>query len=142
MCWKLSKGWHATFKVVKGIDTISFDRMSYADAMKFYGSDKPDTRFGMRFVELNELAQNKGFKVFDDAQLVAGINAEGCSEYTRKQLDELTDWVKRPQMGAKGMVYVKYNTDGTFKSSIDKFTHLISCSHGQMPWMPNRETCC
>jgi aspartyl-tRNA synthetase len=109
------------FKVVRGIDTISFDRMSYADAMRFYGSDKPDTRFGMRFVELNELVKNKGFKVFDDAQLIAGINAEGCSEYTRKLLDELTDWVKRPQVGATGMVYVKYNTDGTFKSSIDKF---------------------
>ncbi len=109
------------FKAVKGIENISFDRMSYADAMKYYGSDKPDTRFGMRFVELNDLAQNKGFKVFDDAGLVVGINAPGCAGYTRKQVDELTEWVKRPQIGAKGLVYVKYNEDGSFKSSIDKF---------------------
>ncbi len=109
------------FKVMKGIESITFDRMSYADAMKYYGSDKPDTRFEMRFTELNEQAQNKGFKVFDDAELVAGINATGCAEYTRKQLDELTEWVKRPQIGAKGLVYVKYNADGSFKSSVDKF---------------------
>ncbi len=109
------------FKAVKGIDNISFDRMSYADAMKYYGSDKPDTRFGMRFAELNDLAQNKGFKVFDDAGIVVGINAQGCASYTRKQVDELTEWVKRPQIGAKGLVYVKYNEDGSFKSSIDKF---------------------
>ncbi|MFP4065390.1 MAG: aspartate--tRNA ligase [Bacteroidales bacterium] len=109
------------FKTVKGIDHITFDRMSYADAMKYYGSDKPDTRFGMRFVELNEMAQNKGFKVFDDAELVVGINAPGCAEYTRKQLDALTEWVKRPQIGATGLVYVKCNADGTYKSSIDKF---------------------
>ncbi|MDX9942504.1 MAG: aspartate--tRNA ligase [Bacteroidales bacterium] len=109
------------FKKVKGIDNISFDRISYADAMKYYGSDKPDTRFGMRFVDLNALAQNKGFQVFDDAELVVGINAEGCADYTRKQLDELTDWVRRPQIGAKGLVYVKYNADGSFKSSVDKF---------------------
>jgi aspartyl-tRNA synthetase len=109
------------FKVVRGIDNVTFDRMSYADAMKYYGSDKPDTRFGMRFTELNELAQNKGFQVFDDAKLIAGIVVPGCAEYTRKQLDELTEWVKRPQIGARGLVYVKYNADGTFKSSIDKF---------------------
>ncbi|MFW5725145.1 MAG: aspartate--tRNA ligase [Bacteroidota bacterium] len=109
------------FKAVKGIDNISFDRMSYADAMKYYGSDKPDTRVGMRFAELNDLAQNKGFKVFDDAGIVVGINAQGCASYTRKQVDELTEWVKRPQIGAKGLVYVKYNEDGSFKSSIDKF---------------------
>ncbi|MBW6499110.1 MAG: aspartate--tRNA ligase, partial [Bacteroidales bacterium] len=109
------------FKAVKGVENVSFDRISYADAMKYYGSDKPDTRFGMRFAELNELAQNKGFQVFDDAELVVGINAEGCAEYTRKQLDELTDWVRRPQIGAKGLVYVKYNADGSFKSSVDKF---------------------
>ncbi len=109
------------FKAVKGVEDVSFDRISYADAMKYYGSDKPDTRFGMRFVELNKLAQNKGFQVFDDAELVVGINAEGCAEYTRKQLDELTDWVRRPQIGAKGLVYVKYNADGSFKSSVDKF---------------------
>jgi len=109
------------FKTVKGVDNISFDRMSYQDAMRFYGSDKPDTRFGMRFVELNDLAKDKGFKVFDNAELVAGICAEGCAGYSRKQLDALTDWVQRPQIGAKGLVYVKYNEDGSFKSSVDKF---------------------
>ena len=109
------------FKAVKGIENISFDRMSYADAMKYYGSDKPDTRFGMRFTELNELAKNKGFQVFDKAELVAGICAEGCAAYSRKQLDALTDWVRRPQIGANGLVYVKYNEDGSFKSSVDKF---------------------
>ena len=109
------------FKTVKGVENIHFDRMSYHDAMKYYGSDKPDTRFGMRFVELNELAMNKGFKVFDNAELVAGICAEGCAEYSRKQLDALTEWVQRPQIGAKGLVYVKYNEDGSFKSSVDKF---------------------
>ncbi len=109
------------FKAVKGKEDIHFDRMSYNDAMKYYGSDKPDTRFGMRFVELNDLAQNKGFKVFDNAELVAGICAEGCAAYSRKQLDALTDWVQRPQIGAKGLVYVKYNEDGSFKSSVDKF---------------------
>jgi aspartyl-tRNA synthetase len=109
------------FKSVKGIEDISFDRMSYADAMKYYGSDKPDTRFGMRLTELNELAQNKGFQVFDQAELVAGICAHGCADYSRKQLDALTDWVRRPQIGARGLVYVKYNDDGSFKSSVDKF---------------------
>lgn len=109
------------FKTVKGIDNISFSQMQYSDAMKYYGSDKPDTRFGMRFCELNELAQNKGFKVFDDAELVVGINAQSCANYTRKQLDGLTDWVKRPQIGATGLVYVKCNEDGSFKSSVDKF---------------------
>ena len=109
------------FKNVKGLEVGAFPRMSYADAMKQYGSDKPDIRFDMRFVELTDLAQNKGFKVFDDAELVVGICASGCAEYTRKQLDELTDWVKRPQIGAAGMVYVRCNPDGTFKSSVDKF---------------------
>ncbi len=109
------------FNAVKGVENVIFDRISYADAMKYYGSDKPDTRFGMRFAELNELAKNKGFQVFDDAELVVGINAHGCAEYTRKQLDELTDWMRRPQIGAKGMVYVKYNADGSIKSSVDKF---------------------
>lgn len=98
-----------------------FPRMDYAEAMQRYGSDKPDIRFGMEFVELNEVAQNKGFVVFDQAELVLGICAKGCSDYTRKQLDALTNFVKRPQVGAKGMVYVKCNTDGTFKSSVDKF---------------------
>lgn len=110
------------FKKVKSIDfDYDFPRMAYDDAMKLYGSDKPDIRFGMQFVELNDLAQGKGFGVFDDAELVVGICAEGCAEYSRKQLDQLTDFVKKPQIGAKGLVYVKYNTDGTLKSSVDKF---------------------
>jgi len=112
------------FKNVKGIEVGEFPRMSYADAMQQYGSDKPDIRFDMRFVELTDLTQNKGFKVFDEAELVVGIAATGCAEYTRKQMDELTDWVKRPQIGAAGLVYVRCNPDGTFKSSVDKFyTH-------------------
>ncbi|NVJ47067.1 MAG: aspartate--tRNA ligase [Cytophagia bacterium] len=109
------------FSSIKGVELGEFPRMSYADAMSKYGSDKPDVRFGMEFVELNDLAQNKGFNVFDQAELVVGICAEGCAEYTRKQLDELTDYVKRPQIGAKGLVYVKCNADGSFKSSVDKF---------------------
>ncbi len=109
------------FQIVKGFDPGNFERMEYADAMKYYGSDKPDIRFEMKFVELNEIVQNKGFKVFDDAELVVGINAGGCAGYTRKQLDKLTDFVKKPQVGARGLVYVKYNEDGSFKSSVDKF---------------------
>ena len=109
------------FSTIKGVELGTFPRMTYADAMSKYGSDKPDVRFGMEFVELNDVAQNKGFNVFDQAELVVGICAKGCAEYTRKQLDELTDYVKRPQIGAKGLVYVKCNADGTFKSSVDKF---------------------
>lgn len=109
------------FKTVKGIEFGNFRRMSYADAMRLYGTDKPDLRFGMQFTELNDLAKGKGFQVFDGAELVVGICAEGCAEFTRKQLDELTEFVKRPQIGAKGLVYVQYKTDGTFKSSVDKF---------------------
>ena len=109
------------FKEVKGVELPDLPRMSYADAMKRYGSDKPDIRFGMEFVELNDVAQGKGFKVFDEAELVVGINAGGCAGYTRKQLDKLTEFVKRPQVGAKGLVYVKYKEDGSFKSSVDKF---------------------
>lgn len=110
------------FQKIKGVAfDEAFPRMPYAEAMAKYGSDKPDTRFGMEFVELNEVAQNKGFNVFDQAELVVGICAKGCAEYTRKQLDALTDYVKRPQVGAKGMVYVKCNPDGSFKSSVDKF---------------------
>ncbi len=109
------------FKTVKGIDISEFPRMDYSDAMKFYGSDKPDIRFDMKFVELNDITQNKGFKVFDDAELVVGIVASGCADYSRKQLDQLTDFVKKPQIGAKGLVYVKCNEDGSFKSSVDKF---------------------
>jgi aspartyl-tRNA synthetase len=109
------------FKNVKGIDLPSVPRMFYDDAMKLYGSDKPDTRFDMKFVELTELTKGKNFPVFESAELVVGINAKGCSEYTRKQIDELTEFVKRPQVGAKGLVYIQYRTDGTIKSSVDKF---------------------
>jgi aspartyl-tRNA synthetase len=109
------------FKTVKNIDMPSVPRMTYDEAMKLYGSDKPDTRFEMKFVELKELTGGKNFQVFDSAEMVVGICAKGCAEYTRKQLDELTEYVKRPQVGAKGMVYVQCKADGTFKSSVDKF---------------------
>ena len=109
------------FHEVKGLDFDQFPRMTWHDAMRLYGSDKPDIRFGMKFVELNDVAKGCGFALFDNAELVVGINAQGCAEYTRKQLDALTDFVKRPQVGAGGMVYIKYNADGTFKSSVDKF---------------------
>jgi len=109
------------FKEIKGIEFEDFPRMPYSEAMDNYGSDKPDIRFGMKIKDLTGLVKNKGFQVFDNAEFIGGICAEGCSEYTRKQLDSLTEWVKRPQIGAKGMVYVKYNADGSFKSSVDKF---------------------
>ena len=109
------------FREVKKVELEEVKRMTYADAMRFYGNDKPDLRFDMKFVELNELTQGKGFPIFDDAELVVGICAKGAGEYTRKQLDALTDWVKRPQIGAKGLVYAKYNSDGTIKSTVDKF---------------------
>ena len=109
------------FKNVKGLDLPEVPRMTYADAMRLYGSDKPDIRFGMQFVELNDLAKGKEFNVFNEAELVVGICAKGCAEYTRKQVDELTEFVKRPQVGAKGLVYARYNADGTLKSSVDKF---------------------
>ncbi len=109
------------FKTIKGLDFGDFPRITYADAMKYYGSDKPDIRFEMKFVELNSLVKGKDFKVFDDAELIIGINAEGCASYTRKQIDELTDFVKRPQVGANGLIYIRYNEDGTLKSSVDKF---------------------
>ncbi|WP_259065636.1 aspartate--tRNA ligase [Mucilaginibacter sp. X4EP1] len=109
------------FKTIKGIDLHNFPRMQYADAMRLYGSDKPDIRFGMQFVELNDIVKGNGFSIFDNAELVVGINAKGCAEYTRKQIDELTEWLKRPQIGVTGMIYCRYNTDGTLKSSVDKF---------------------
>jgi len=109
------------FREVKSIDPGEFPRMEYDTAMREYGSDKPDIRFGMKFVELDELVKGKGFKVFDEAELVAGINASGCAEYSRKQIDELTEWVKRPQVGASGLVYIRAGSDGTVKSSVDKF---------------------
>lgn len=110
------------FRYIKGIDFKDpFPRMTWSDAMKYYGSDKPDIRFGMRFVELKDITEGRNFVVFDSAPYVAGICAKGCANYTRKQLDALTDFVKRPQVGAKGMVYVRCEEDGTFKSSVDKF---------------------
>jgi len=109
------------FKVMKNIEIDKLPRISYHTAMKYYGSDKPDIRFEMKFVELNDVTQQKGFKVFDDAELVVGINAKECADYSRKQLDKLTDFVRKPQVGANGLIYVKYNLDGTFKSSVDKF---------------------
>ncbi|MCM5662417.1 aspartate--tRNA ligase [Galbibacter mesophilus] len=108
-------------KKVKGVEIDAFPRMSYDDAMRKYGNDKPDIRFGMEFGELNAVAQHKDFKVFNDAELVVGIAVPGAASYTRKEIDKLIDWVKRPQVGALGMVYVKCNEDGTFKSSVDKF---------------------
>ena len=110
------------FKYVKDIDfTEPFPRMTWADAMKLYGSDKPDTRFGMTFVEIKDLTTGAGFAVLDDAEYVGAIVAPGCAGYTRKQLDALTDYVKRPQVGAKGMMWVKYEEDGSIKSSVSKF---------------------
>src|SRR5690606_14036657 len=109
------------FATVKKVELGEVQRMAYADAMRLYGNDKPDLRFGMEFCELTALAQHRNFPVFDAAELVVGICAPGAGEYTRKQLDELTNWVKRPQIGAKGLVYVKCNADGSFKSSVDKF---------------------
>ena len=108
-------------KEIKGVELEKFPRMTYDDAMKNYGSDKPDIRFEMTFNEMNDVTQHNDFVVFDSAELVVGICAEGCAEWSRKQLDALTDYVKRPQIGAKGLIYCKYNTDGTFKSSVDKF---------------------
>jgi aspartyl-tRNA synthetase len=109
------------FKTVLNMEMGDFPRMAYDEAMRLYGSDKPDIRFGMTFTKINELAKGKNFKVFDDAEIVIGINAEGCSEYSRKQLDELTEFVKRPQVGAAGLVYIRYGLDGIPKSSVDKF---------------------
>ena len=109
------------FSKLKGVELGDFPKMKYDDAMRLYGSDKPDIRFGMTFVELNDVAKGKGFKIFDEAELVVGINVEGAGSYSRKQLDKLTEFVRRPQVGAKGLVYVKYNDDGSFKSSVDKF---------------------
>jgi aspartyl-tRNA synthetase len=108
------------FRHTLGLELGDFPRMKYDDAMKLYGSDKPDLRFDMVFVELNEVVKNKGFSIFDEAELIIGIKVPGKADMTRKQIDELTDWVKRPQIGAKGLVSVRYNQDG-IKSSVDKF---------------------
>jgi aspartyl-tRNA synthetase len=109
------------FKVVLDVEIEDFPRMDYDDAMRLYGSDKPDTRFAMEFVDMADITQGKGFGVFDSAESVLGIVVPGAAEYTRKQLDRLTDWVKRPQIGAKGLIYCKMNEDGSTKSSVDKF---------------------
>lgn len=108
-------------KEIKGVEVEKFPRMTYAEAMKKYGNDKPDIRFGMEFAELDELAKNKGFNVFDQQELVVGIAVPGAASFTRKELDALISWVKRPQVGASGLVYAKYNEDGSMKSSVDKF---------------------
>ena len=108
-------------KEIKGVEVDKFPRITYDEAMKLYGNDKPDIRFGMQFAELNEVTQHKEFKVFNDAQLVVGIAVPGGNQFTRKEIDQLIDWVKRPQIGALGMVYCRCNEDGTFKSSVDKF---------------------
>ena len=109
------------FKNIKGLSFNKFPRLPYCEAMDLYGSDKPDIRFDMKIHEMTNLVKGKNFKIFDEAEYVGGLCAKGCSNYSRKQLDQITDWVKRPQVGAKGLVYVKCNPDGTFKSSVDKF---------------------
>ncbi|MBK5279912.1 MAG: aspartate--tRNA ligase [Bacteroidia bacterium] len=109
------------FKNVKGIDMPTVPHLSYADAMKYYGSDKPDTRFEMKFVELNEVVKGKAFPVFDNAAIVLGICAKGCASFTRKQLDELTEFVRKPQIGATGLIYARCEANGKLKSSVDKF---------------------
>ena len=108
-------------KEIKGVETGTFPCMTYAEAMAKYGNDKPDIRFGMEFAKLNDLAKNKGFNVFDQQELIVGISVPGAATYTRKQIDKLIDWVKRPQIGANGLVWVKCNEDGSYKSSVDKF---------------------
>ena len=108
-------------KTIKGVEVDAFPRISYDEAMKTYGNDKPDIRFGMKFGELNAIAQHKDFNVFNKAELVVGIAVPGGNEYSRKDIDKLIDWVKRPQIGALGMVYVRCNEDGSYKSSVDKF---------------------
>ncbi len=108
-------------KEINGVDVKKFPRMTFDEAMKRYGNDKPDIRFGMEFGELNEVAQHKDFGVFNNAELVVGIAVPGANSYTRKDIDKLIDWIKRPQVGALGMVYVRCNEDGTYKSSVDKF---------------------
>ena len=109
------------FKTCRGIDLPDFPRMSYAEAIERYGSDKPDIRFGMEFCNITNIVKGKGFKIFDDAETVLAINAEQAGVYTRKQIDSLIKWVKRPQIGAMGMIYMRVNEDGSYKSSVDKF---------------------
>ena len=110
------------FKTIKNVEFAeAFPKMAYSEAMNFYGCDKPDLRFDMRFVDITDISKGKGFGIFDNSEYIGGVCAKGCSEYSRKELDTLTEFVKKPQIGASGMVYVKCNTDGTYKSSVDKF---------------------
>lgn len=119
---EIFEGMTATLlKDIAGKEFGKFPRMTFAEAIKKYGNDKPDIRFGMEFVEVNDLVKGKDFKIFDEAELVVGINVEGCADYTRKQIDELIDWVKRPQIGANGMIWIKFQNDGTVTSSVNKF---------------------
>ncbi len=130
------------FRKIKGIEfSEPFLRIPYKEAMQYYGSDKPDVRFEMRFTELTDIVKGHDFAVFDSSEYVGGICAEGCSEYSRKQIDELTEFVKKPQIGAKGLIYVRYNTDGTLKSSVDKFysyddllkwVHIMNAKQGDL----------
>ena len=123
---EIFEGMTATLlKDIAGKEFGKFPRMTFADAMQKYGNDKPDIRFGMEFVEVNELVKGKDFKIFDDAELVVGINVEGCADYTRKQIDELIDWVKRPQIGANGMIWIKFQNDGVVTSSVNKFYNEV-----------------
>ena len=116
-------------KEVNGIEIEKFPRMLYDDAMRLYGNDKPDIRFGMEFCPLSSIEDTFGFPIFDDAELVVGINVEGCADYTRKQIDELIDWVKRPQIGATGLIWIKFNADGTLSSSVNKFFDEAALKH-------------
>ena len=119
---EIFEGMTATLlKDIAGKEFGKFPRMTFANAMQKYGNDKPDIRFGMEFVEVNDLVKGKDFKIFDEAELVVGINVEGCADYTRKQIDELIDWVKRPQIGANGMIWIKFQNDGVVTSSVNKF---------------------
>jgi len=116
-------------KEIKGVEVEEFPRMTYDEAMEKYGNDKPDIRFGMEFRPLTPIGGSFNFTVFDDAELVVGIVAKGCAEYTRKQIDEMVDWVKRPQIGASGLVWIKYNSDGTLTSSVNKFFNEEMLAH-------------
>ena len=116
-------------KEINNVEIEKFPRLLYDDAMRLYGNDKPDIRFGMEFCPLTSKEATFGFPVFDDAELVVGINVEGCADYTRKQIDELIDWVKRPQIGATGLIWIKFNTDGTLTSSVNKFFDEVALKH-------------
>ena len=108
-------------KKIKNIEVQDFPRMKYDDAIKTYGTDKPDIRFGMKFIELNSICKSLNFKIFDEAELIVAINAKNCSTFSRREIDELTDYVKTPQVGATGLIYCRFNENGSVKSSIDKF---------------------